>query len=407
MMHVAESQVFISSKVVSFCRAVVACLFTSVLTVVLGCGSSGTVPPTPPPTSSNSAPSIVTQPADASTQVGQTVTFTVVAQGTAPLQYQWSRNGNAIASATSATYTTPTLSSSDLGDTFSVVVSNSLGQVSSRSAQLSLGPRSPLPGDLRFQQVAADTTAPGYGGINNGTLIYPSSTAQVNGWGTPLSLGPGCIGNSSQGPSACKWIWFTFGRANLTGISIAYTNQPASDLDWFINSLTDSSVINGVAIDQSFNSAGFSTMWRSGASGFACAKQTVPPANLDSALSATGAIGAVPTAISPDNGNVTFYACTWKSDSSTYDVRLQQATSSTVTSAVTALAQAGYIITASGGSGDNLFFVGTRVHGDTVPRPFLVIQAGQNPQPLADGGYSPVAVGADTNGSILFFIGEK
>jgi hypothetical protein len=88
-------------------------------------------------------------------------------------------------------------------------------------------------------------------------------------------------------------------------------------------------------------------------------------------------------------------------------VQLQQATSSTVPSAANALAQAGYIITASGGSGDNLFFVGTRVQGDTVPRPILVIQAGESPQPLANGGYSPLAVGADSNGNVLFFIGER
>ncbi|MFZ0742792.1 MAG: hypothetical protein WAM85_00205 [Terracidiphilus sp.] len=373
------------------------------MSALLGCGSGGT----PPPTNSNSAPFIATQPADASAEVGQTATFTVIAQGSTPLQYQWSRNGNPIPSAISSSYTTPNLDSADLGDTFSVVVSNGFGQVSSRSASLSLGPRSPLPGDLRFQQDAAATTAPGYGGINNGTLVYPSSTSQVNGWGTPLSMGPGCIGATSQGPSACSWIWFTFGRANLTGIGISYTNQPASDLDWFISQLTDSEVINGVAIDQNFDSAGFSVVGRNDASGFACQKQTVSLANLASALSTAGAAGAVPTAISPDSGNVTFYACTWEADSFKYDVQLQLATSSTVASAADDLAQAGYIITASGGSGDDLFFVGTRVQGDAVPRPVLVIQAGESPQPLADGGYSPVAVGADSNGNVLFFIGER
>ena len=61
-------------------RFVVACVFISPLSTVLGCGSSKTVSSTPP-TTSNSAPSIVTQPADASAQVGQTASFTVVAQG--------------------------------------------------------------------------------------------------------------------------------------------------------------------------------------------------------------------------------------------------------------------------------------------------------------------------------------
>jgi hypothetical protein len=388
---------------VRFCSLFVHCLFSLILSAILGCSSGGT----PPPINSNSAPSIVTQPSDASAQVGQNVTFTVAAQGSTPLEYQWSRNGNAIPSATSSSYTTPALVSADFGDVFSVAVSNSFGQVSSASAHLNLGPRSPLSGDLRFQQVAAATTAPGYGGINNGTLTYPSSLIQVNGWGTPLSLGPGCIGAASQGPSACKWIWFTFGRANLTGIGIVYTNQPASDLDWFISQDTDSEVINSVAINQDFNSAGFSVVGWNNASGFSCTKHTVSLANLNNELTKAGAAGAVPTAISPDGGNVTFYACSWKADSFTYDVQLQQATSTTVASAASALAQAGYIITSSGGSGDDLFLVGTRVQGDTVPRPILVIQAGASPQPLADGGYSTVAVGSDSNGNVLFFIGEK
>lgn len=400
-------QVYKSPAMAIFFRSVVAWVFISIWSALLGCGSSKTISSTPPPTNSNSAPSIVTQPADASAQVGQTASFTVVAQGTAPLQYQWYRNGTTVSAATSSAYTTQILTSADVGDMFSVVVTNSYGQVSSRSALLGIGPRTPFPGDLRFQQVGAATSAPGYAGIHNGTLIYASSVAQPNGWGTPLSLGPGCIGEPSQGPSACKWIWFTFGRANLSGIGISYANQPASDLDWFINRLLDSEVINGVAIDQSFNSAAFSTVWANDASGFACTKQTESLANLESALAASGAAGAVPTAISPDSGNVTFYSCTWKSDSFTYDVQLQQATSATVVSAVTALAQSGFIITASGGSGDNLFFVGSRVHGDNIPRPILVIQAGQSPQPLADGGYSPVAVGADSNSNVLFYIGEK
>lgn len=395
------------NKHARFSRGLMILVAIAAIHMLVGCGSSGTTSSSLSPNSPTSAPSITTQPADASAQIGQTATFAVVAQGTAPLQYQWNRNGNMISSATSFSYTTPTLNSSDIGDTFSVVVTNSYGQASSGSAKLTLGPRSPIPGDLRFQQVAAATTAPGYGGINNGTLGYPGSLAQANGWGTPLSLGPGCVGDSSQGPVACKWIWFTFGRTNLNGISAAYTNQRASDLDFFINSLPDSAVVNGLAIDRSYGSAGFSTIGSAGSSGFAITKQTVLLGNLESALTAVGAAGAVPTAISPDSGNVTFYACTWKSDSFIYDVRLEQATSTSIVSAVTALAQSGYIITASGGSGDDLYFVGTKVHGDSIARPLLVIQSGQSPQPLADGGYATVAVVADSNGNVLFFIGEK
>ena len=49
-----------------------------------------------------SAPRITQQPASRTLLVGQSVTFTVVASGTAPLHYQWRRNGVDIAGANSA-----------------------------------------------------------------------------------------------------------------------------------------------------------------------------------------------------------------------------------------------------------------------------------------------------------------
>src|SRR5215470_12998351 len=50
-------------------------------------------------------PSITTQPASQTVTAGQTATFTVTATGTAPLSFQWQKNGLNIAGATSATYT--------------------------------------------------------------------------------------------------------------------------------------------------------------------------------------------------------------------------------------------------------------------------------------------------------------
>ncbi len=53
------------------------------------------------------APSITTQPASQTVTAGQTATFSVTATGTAPLSYQWQKNGAAISGATSSSYTTP------------------------------------------------------------------------------------------------------------------------------------------------------------------------------------------------------------------------------------------------------------------------------------------------------------
>ena len=91
-------------------------------------------------TVSGTAPSITTQPQDQTIAAGKTATFTVVATGSAPLSYQWRRNGTAIPGATSASYTTPSQGTSDNGATFSVLISNGSGNVTSRNALLTVTP---------------------------------------------------------------------------------------------------------------------------------------------------------------------------------------------------------------------------------------------------------------------------
>ena len=70
------------------------------------------------------AASIVTQPLSQTVVSGNTATFSVVANGTAPLSYQWNKNGAPITGATSPSYTTPPVGAADSGSTFTVVVSN-------------------------------------------------------------------------------------------------------------------------------------------------------------------------------------------------------------------------------------------------------------------------------------------
>src|SRR5207244_983285 len=78
------------------------------------------------------APTITTQPASQMVAAGQTATFTVTATGTAPLSYQWQKNGTVIGAATAASYTAPATTASDNGDQFTVVVSNAVDRKSTR-----------------------------------------------------------------------------------------------------------------------------------------------------------------------------------------------------------------------------------------------------------------------------------
>src|SRR5438876_8823214 len=84
------------------------------------------------------APTITTQPANQTATTGQTATFAVVAGGTAPLSYQWQKNGASIAGATAASYTTPVTTTADSGSTFAVVVTNTAGTVTSAAATLTV-----------------------------------------------------------------------------------------------------------------------------------------------------------------------------------------------------------------------------------------------------------------------------
>src|SRR2546426_866723 len=85
-------------------------------------------------------PTITTQPGNQTVTAGQTATFTVVAAGTAPLAYQWQKNGASIAGATASSYTTPVTTTSDSGSTFPAVVSNTAGTGTSSTATLTVNP---------------------------------------------------------------------------------------------------------------------------------------------------------------------------------------------------------------------------------------------------------------------------
>jgi len=110
----------------------------------------------------NNAPAILTQPVSQTVTAGSSVQFSVVASGDPMLTYQWYFNGSAFAGATSDTLSFSNARSSDAGD-YTVVVTNSLGSVTSSKASLVMtsAPSTPPP-----------TINPGTSGSGGGTINF-------------------------------------------------------------------------------------------------------------------------------------------------------------------------------------------------------------------------------------------
>ena len=91
----------------------------------------------PPPVAAPVAPRIDLQPRSQSTAAGASVTFTVGAEGSSPLNYQWQKDNQPISGATDFTLTLTDVRVDDAGS-YRVVVSNSVGSVSSAKATLTV-----------------------------------------------------------------------------------------------------------------------------------------------------------------------------------------------------------------------------------------------------------------------------
>lgn len=85
----------------------------------------------------NTAPEITLQPQPAVVDIGQPASFSVSATGTAPLSYQWRKNGAPISGATTSTLSFTSAQGSDAA-AYSVVISNMAGQKTSGNANLTV-----------------------------------------------------------------------------------------------------------------------------------------------------------------------------------------------------------------------------------------------------------------------------
>ena len=182
----------------------------------------------PPPTATS--PSITAQPQNVTVTEPAGATFTVTASGTAPLSYQWQRNGANIAGATSASYTLSPTASADSGATFAVVVSNSAGSVTSASATLTVQPAASPPtitaqpqnvtltepASATFTVTASGTAPLSYQWQRNGATIAGATSASY-------TLSP----TASADSGATFAVVVSNSAGNVTSANATLTVQPA------------------------------------------------------------------------------------------------------------------------------------------------------------------------------------
>ena len=369
-----------------------------------GCGSNPAIA-----VSSADAPVITTQPAPESTPLGQNATFTVVANGTAPLVYQWSKNGTPVSGATQATYVTPAVQASDSGSTFSVTVSNIAGSVNSHTAALTVGPRSPIPGDLRFHQVDAPSTK--YGPTLGGRSVnlLPGERVQYTNWlGVPFELGPDICLPGVQG--GCTWFYAAlYLPDDVSGLGATYQSDA---MDKFATDLAlysaPNMVINSLDEEPGNDIFALESANTSQTTGFALTHSIVNLSDLQGLATQLGSQSQVITAVSFNGaGQLDVLSYSWQGDpSTTYDALVAPVRIDTIAAQAQQLANSGYIITAFGGNAaDGFVLVGTKVQGDSIPRPLYVADGFAS----VGAGYAAVAMPTnwDTNPYTPIWIFEQ
>ena len=121
------------------------------------------------------APTIITQPQSQTVFAGQNAIFSVQATGTAPLFYQWRRNGVPLAGATSSSLSLVNVQPTNAG-TYSVIVSNLVGFAISSNAVLQVLTNTNQP-------LAVTLTSPSNGAvfIAPATIILRATTTAPTG----------------------------------------------------------------------------------------------------------------------------------------------------------------------------------------------------------------------------------
>lgn len=328
-------------------------------------------------------PTIAQQPVDQVLKIGESAAINVIANGSLPIHYEWRWNGVIVSNNDYSVFSTPPIVSSDNQSTINVTLTNAYGSICSKTIRVDVlnAPRSPSPIDLRFKHVDAFPYALNLKFITN--IIGGDMATFLDTIGTPLGL-------SSPGPNYpldTSWSVALFDVPyGLTGYTTFYKSGLISNLSYDIEQIDNSYVVNSLDFSQSAGAYAFQATHTSGIYKYTRSIKTLPIVDIQKEAAAEGILSHVITAISLIGDKVTIISQGWDGDGdSRYDVDVEFAKVDTFQNVARTLADNGYLISAIGGNSlDGYIFVGTKMSGDSRPRP-LIIWDSVNNQPIYRG----------------------
>jgi hypothetical protein len=208
-------------------------------------------------TVNSSPPAITTQPSGQTVTAGANVTLSVVATGSPTLTYQWKRNGTNVSGGTSSTLSLNNIQPST-GGTYSVVVTNSAGSVTSNNAVVVVnvppsittqpsGQTVTAGANVTLSVVATGSPAPTYQWKRNGTNVSggTSSTLSLNNiqpstggtYSVVVTNSAGSV-TSNNAVVVVNVLTYQAEDATLSGGSVAESNNAGYNGTGFVNSST-------------------------------------------------------------------------------------------------------------------------------------------------------------------------
>ena len=195
------------------------------------------------------SPAIVTPPQGGTFTNGNNVTLTVLASGTAPLEYQWQRDGVDLPGATASTFALPGIAYANRGD-YRVRVSNAVGVVTSAVATVVVRVL-PVISDVADQVIDEDQSTGSLAfTIADEDSVVESLTVTAESQNTALVPASGLV-TGGIGGSRTVWVTPVTNATGITTITIRVTDSTGlTAVDTFtvtVNPVNDQPTVSNIS----------------------------------------------------------------------------------------------------------------------------------------------------------------